>query len=354
MPTPISIDTNYLLETLQRLLAVPSPTGHTERGANECKEILCQFSGIQWDLEITPKGVLHATWQGENNDAPRALTAHVDTLGALVKNIKPSGRLQLFQIGSFDWTAIENEGVTVEKHDGSTLRGTVLFTDDSYHVHTHSDRPEDKPRNEKNIEVRLDALTKSAAQTRGLGIEIGDFVHFDTRTALSNGFVTSRFLDDKACIACVFTAIKALHDAGSTPAQRVTIHISNYEEVCHGGATGFPDDVVEIVAVDVAPTARSQNSDEFSCSICIADADGPYSFDLNRKLRALAKENEITLNPDIYPQYASDAKAFWNAGGDARVACIGPGTDATHCYERTHIEALEATTKLLIAYLLSE
>ena len=352
MPTSIPIDTNYLLETLQTLLSTPSPTGSTAKGTELCRQLLCEFAGIQWDMEITPKGVLRATWQGENNNAPRAITAHVDTLGALVKNIKPNGRLQLFQIGSFDWTAIENEGVTIEKHDGSTLRGTVMFHDDSYHVHAHNDRPEDKPRNEKNMEVRLDARTKSEEQTRSLGIEVGDFIHFDTRTKLSNGFVTSRFLDDKACIVCVFTAIKALHDAGSTPAQRVTIHISNYEEVCHVGATGFPEDVVEIVAVDVAPTASSQNSDEFSCSICIADADGPYSHDLNRKLRALAKENEITLNPDIFAQYASDAKAFWNAGGDARVACIGPGTDATHAYERTHTEALEATTKLLVAYLL--
>lgn len=351
---PISIDTEYLLGVLQRLLAVPSPAGHTARGTAECEKILHEFSGIDWQLDITPKGVLRATWNGQQTDAPRAVTAHVDTLGALVKQIKENGRLRLAQIGSFDWTAVENEAVTIEMQDGSTLRGTILFQDDAYHVHPHSDRPEDTARTGKNMEIRLDAKTRSKNETLALGVDVGDFVHFDTRTEISNGFIRSRFLDDKACLACVFAAIKAIRDAGSTPAQRTTFHISNYEEVCHGGASGFPGDLHEILAVDVAPVASTQNSDEYSCSICIGDDDGPYSFDLNRKLRALAKEHEIPLRPDMYLQYASDVKAFWKAGGDARVSCIGPGTDATHGYERTHLEALEATAKLLAIYLLAD
>jgi putative aminopeptidase FrvX len=204
------------------------------------------------------------------------------------------------------------------------------------------------------MEVRLDAKTDCEKTTRELGIEVGDFIHFDTRTQIENGFVHSRFLDDKACLACVFAALQAVRQAGSTPGQRTTIHISNYEEVCHGGANGFPADLHEIVAVDVAPVSSTQNSDEYSCSLCVADDDGPYSFDLNRKLKKLAHENEIALRPDIYSQYASDGKAYWKAGGGARVACIGPGTDATHGYERTHMDALVATAKLLAAYLLSE
>ena len=349
-----SIDTDYLLQVLQRLLSTPSPTGHTGKGTDECRAILYEIEGIEWKIETTPKGVLTATWNGRSSDAPRALTAHIDTLGALVKNIKSNGRLQLYQIGSFDWTAIENETVTTERQDGSTLRGTVLFQNDSYHSHGKNDRPEDTPRTGKNMEVRLDAKTASEKETRALGIEVGDFIHFDTRTQIENGFVRSRFLDDKACLACVFAAIKAVRDAGSTPAQRTTFHISNYEEECHGAANGFPDDLHEIVAVDVAPVANTQNSDEYSCSLCVADDDGPYSYDLNLKLKNLAQENEIPLRPDIFPQYASDVKAYWKAGGGARVSCIGPGTDATHCYERTHIEALEATAKLLAAYLLAK
>jgi putative aminopeptidase FrvX len=354
MSHQLSPDTEYLLATLQRLVAVPSPTGNTARGTEECRRILCEFENIEWDLQITPKGVLRATCQGQKNDAPRAVTAHIDTLGAMVKNIKPNGRLQLSQLGSFDWTALENEGVTIEKHSGGELRGTVLFVDDSYHLHGASDRIEKKPRGTQTIEVRLDARTRSESQTHDLGVKVGDFVHFDTRFELSNNFVHSRFLDDKACLACVFTALKALHDAGLQPLQRTTIHISNYEEVCHGAATGFPSDVEEVLAVDVAPVGGDQNSNEYSCSICLLDDDGPYDESLCRKLRALAQENEIPLQPDIYKQYASDVKALWKAGADVRVACIGPGVDATHCYERTHIEALEATTRLLIEYLLNE
>jgi putative aminopeptidase FrvX len=353
MKSDFSIDTPYLKQTLERLIGIPSPTGSTLAGIAECRRILCEFPNIAWDLEVTPKGILRATCAGEQNDAPRAVTAHIDTLGALVKRIKPNGRLQMAQIGSFDWTAIENETVTIETYSGETFRGTVLFVDDAYHLHSANDRPEDKARKASNVEIRLDARTSSEEDTRKLGIEVGDFVHFDTRYQESNGFIHSRFLDDKACLACVFTALKFLSDNKREPAQRLTIHISNYEEVCHGGAAGFPHDVHEVLAVDVAPVGSEQNSDEYSCSLCLLDDDGPYDETMNRRLRSLAQQNNIPLRPDIYKQYASDAKALWKAGADVRAACIGPGVDATHGYERTNITALEATTRLIIAYLLA-
>jgi len=41
-------------------------------------------------------------------------------------------------------------------------------------------------------------------------------------------------------------------------------------------------------------------------------------------------------------------------GADVAVALIGPGVDASHNYERTHSEALLATTRWILAYLLAE
>ena len=181
---------------------------------------------------------------------------------------------------------------------------------------------------------------------------VGDFVAFDPRVEITNGFVRSRHLDDKACVANLVAAIKALSDVGLKPQQTTTFHISNYEEVGHGASVGFPEDLAELVTVDMAALGEGQTSDEFHATICVKDSGGPYHHGLSNKLRELADQNEIPYKVDIYPYYGSDGEAFWRAGGDVAVALIGPGVDASHNYERTHIEALEATTNWILAYLL--
>jgi putative aminopeptidase FrvX len=168
-----------------------------------------------------------------------------------------------------------------------------------------------------------------------------------------NGFIRSRHLDDKACVACICAAIKSIHEAGLQPAQTTTFHISNYEEVGHGAASGFPANLVELVAIDMAAVGEGQTSDEFHATLCVKDSGGPYHHGLNQKMRQLAEEFQIPHKVDIYPYYGSDGEAYWRAGGDVAVALIGPGVDASHNYERTHTEALIATTQWLIAYLLS-
>jgi putative aminopeptidase FrvX len=182
---------------------------------------------------------------------------------------------------------------------------------------------------------------------------VGDFVAFDPRLEIANGFIRSRFLDDKACVACIIAAVKALHDAGRKPRQTTYLHISNYEEVGHGAATGIPDEVSELVTVDMAAVGQGQASDEFHATLCVKDSGGPYHFELNQRLRQLADEHQVPYKVDIYPHYGSDGEALWRAGADVAVALIGPGVDASHNYERTHLQALLATTRWLVAYLLS-
>jgi len=170
---------------------------------------------------------------------------------------------------------------------------------------------------------------------------------------ITHGFVRSRHLDDKACVACLVAAVKALHDVGIKPAQTTYLHISNYEEVGHGAAAGIPADATELLSVDMAAVGEGQTSDEFHATLCVKDSGGPYHHGLSQKLRQLANEHEIPYKVDIYPYYGSDGEAFWRAGGDVAVALIGPGVDASHNYERTHLEALLATTQWVCAYLLS-
>jgi putative aminopeptidase FrvX len=248
------------------------------------------------------------------------------------------------------WGAVEFEGVTIRTHDNRRYRGTVVPQNPSTHVNREI---ADAKRTQDSMEVRLDAVTRSAADTRALGIEVGDFVFLDPRVEVTEtGFIRSRHLDDKLSVACIFAALLALKD--EQPAQDTYILISNYEEVGHGGSVGFPATLAELVTVDMAAIGDGQSSDEFSCTLCVKDSTGPYHFELNNKLRRIASEAGIALKIDIYPYYGSDGSAYWRAGGSARVALVGPGVDASHAYERTHKDSLVATANLLARYMLQE
>jgi putative aminopeptidase FrvX len=345
-----AIDTNYLIDFLVRLLNTPSPTGFSEAAIDLVEREFSAFP--QLELSRTRKGALVAKWAGAKNDAPRALTAHVDTLGAMVKEIKSNGRLGLSRIGGLIWNAVETEGCWVHTRSGRGVRGSVLLTMASGHV--HGGKVNDTVRNDDTMEVRLDARVSDPKGVRALGIEVGDFVSFDPRVEVTDGFVRSRHIDDKACVATVLAAIKAMTEAGQSPAQTVIFHISNYEEVGHGASAGIPADVHELVTVDMAAVGAGQTSDEFHVTLCVKDSGGPYHHGLSQKLRTLADEHKIPYKVDIYPYYGSDGEAFWRAGGDVAVALIGPGVDASHNYERTHTDALVATTNWILAYLLSE
>ena len=343
------IDTDYLLQFLTGLLNTPSPTGFAHQAIARLEQALTEFPNLQFTH--TRKGALVATWAGEASGSPRALTAHVDTLGAMVKEIKSSGRLKLTKIGGFAWNTVEGEGCTVFTGKGESVRGSLLLTKASGHI--HGSQVNETKRDDETMEVRLDARTASADETRALGVEVGDFVAFDPRLEVTDGFVRSRHLDDKACVACLLAAVKALNDANLQPAQTTILYFSNYEEVGHGAASGFPPDLTELVTVDMAAVGEGQTSDEFHATLCVKDSGGPYHHGLSQKLRSLAEELAIPHRVDIYPHYGSDGEAYWRAGGDVAVALIGPGVDASHSYERTHLEALVATTQWVLAYLLS-
>ena len=343
----ISVD--YLTRTLVDLLNTPSPTGDTEYAISFVEGELMAL-GVA--TERTTKGALLAHIEGMRSDRPRGLTAHVDTLGAIVQEIKPNGRLKLAALNGLMWPAVESEGLTVATRSGNQVRGSLVLKNGAAHVNRDAGKTE---RNADTMEVRLDALTSRAEETRLLGIEVGDFVYFDPRVEVSNhGFIRSRFLDDKACVAAALAAIKSLVDAEVTAAQRTTFLFSNYEEVGHGGLDGMPADLRELVVLDMGCIGEGLQGDEFHCSICVKDSSGPYSMNLSNRLRDLASGRGIDLRPDVYPFYSSDGSVYWRGGGRAEVALVGPGIDTSHGYERTHKDALRDTAQLIADYMLDE
>jgi putative aminopeptidase FrvX len=350
MPSLPEVNTQFLLDFLTKLLNIPSPTGYAEPAISFTEQALKDMPDLA--LARTRKGALLASMEGERDEGARAVTAHVDTLGAMVKEIKSNGRLKMTRLGGYQWNTIEGEGCTVFTRAGRQVRGSILLTKASSHV--FGGEVGEMKRDEDSLEVRLDARTNSELATLDLGIGVGDFIAFDPRLEVNAGFVRARHLDDKAGAAALVTAIKALREAGLRPARTTHFLFSNYEEVGHGAAAGIPAGVEELLVVDMAAVGEGQNSDEFHASLCVKDSGGPYHHGMSLRLRALADKHAIPYLVDIYPHYGSDGEAWWHAGGDAAVALIGPGVDASHNYERTHTEALVATTRWVLAYLLEE
>ncbi|MBN1317048.1 MAG: M42 family metallopeptidase, partial [Anaerolineales bacterium] len=305
-------DLDSMISFLVDLLKIPSPTGWTDDAIDFIER---SFRAFPVSTRRNAKRSLITTWEGRQATQPRALTAHVDTLGAMVAEIKEKGRLKLTQIGGYIWNSVEGESVTIHLADGRRSRGTILTSKAS--VHVYGNEAAKLERNAENMEVRIDARVTNPDEVRALGIEVGDFVSFDPRVeVVDTGFIRSRHMDDKAGIACIYGALKALADAGLEPSQRTTLLITTYEEVGHGGATGFPDDIVELLTVDMGAVGEKQNSDEFCVSICAKDSTGPYDLQMRQKMVGLAKTNDIDYKVDVYPHYGSDGSAYWRAGGD--------------------------------------
>lgn len=351
MMTNLTIDVDAMTDFLVDLLAVPSPTGYHVEVMPFVQQAFEALNFPDTSISTLNKGAVLVHIKGEADDAPVGVTAHVDTLGFMVKEIKSNGRLKLSRLGGINWSGAEFENCTVRTVDDTRYRGTVILANPSTHVNRDASSAK---RNQDTMEVRLDAKTSTRAETQALGINVGDFVFLDTRTEITNtGFIRARFLDDKAGVAVIYGALVAMKDADEIPAQDTYVLIANYEEVGHGGSAGFPESLVELLTIDMGAIGDGQAGDEFSVSICVKDGGGPYHFDMNNKLRQLCETHDIDYNLDIYVYYSSDGTAYWRAGGDAKVGLVGPGVASSHGYERTHKDALLHSAHLIARYLLA-
>lgn len=336
------------IEILKELVLTPSPTGYTFNAINYIEE---RIKKLPLDYKKNNKGGLIVTINGKNSEETRMLTAHVDTLGAIVKEIKPSGRIKIDLVGGFRYNSIEGEYCTIHTSSNQTYTGTILMHQQSVHVYQDAGTAE---RNQNNMEIRLDEVTKSSNETKALGIEVGDFVSFDPRFEVTpSGFIKSRHLDDKASCAILINLIETIVENNMELPHTTHFLFSNNEEIGYGGNSNIPNTVVEYLAVDMGAIGDGQATDEYTVSICAKDSSGPYHYLLRQELVRLAKENNIEYKVDIYPYYGSDASAAVRAGVDVVHGLIGPGIDSSHAFERTHQSSLEETTKLLNYYITS-
>ena len=337
---------DFAWEQAASLLAIDSPSGYTEKAAAWVKNA---FEALGFSATITTKGGVLVDLGGADDQNGLMLAAHADTLGAMVAEVKGDGRLRLTALGGMNANNAEAENVRVYTRQGKVYEGTLQLCNASLHVNPQYN---DTKRDWNAVEVVLDETVTSGAETRQLGIEVGDVVCFDPRTRrTASGYLKSRFLDDKLSVGILLGFAKYLADNAITPARRLWAHVTVYEEVGHGGSGSVPAGVTEAISVDMGCVGSGLGCTERQVSICAKDSGGPYSYQVVGDLIAAAKATGADYAVDVYPMYGSDVEATLRSGYDIRHGLIGPGVYASHGYERSHIDGVLNTLKLLQGYI---
>ena len=335
---------DYAVEKTLDLLKIDSPSGFTVKAVDFVAE---EFKKLGYTSVITQKGGVLVDLGGYDNAL--LLEAHTDTLGAMVKEIKSSGRLVLTPLGGMNPNNGEAENVRIYTRSGKIYEGTLQLVDASVHVNGDYSKTE---RSFDTTEVVIDEDVKTAADARKLGIEVGDIVCFDPRSHVtSSGYIKSRFLDDKLSVGILLGFAKYLSDNKITPPRHTYIHVTVYEEVGHGGSASVPQGVTEAISVDMGCVGKGVTCTEKQVSICAKDSGGPYNYEVVGKLIEAAKKENADYAVDVYPHYGSDVEATLRAGYDVRHGLIGAGVYASHGYERSHVDGVKNVLLVLKGYL---
>jgi len=334
----------YVVGQIMELCKIPSPSGFTKEIQGY---LTAEFEKLGYTPQATNKGSILIELGGEGKGL--VLASHLDTLGAMVRSISDKGTLVLTKLGEYPENYIETENCTIHTRTGKTYSGRILLKNPSFHID-----PEvaNIKRSLANMEVVIDERVSSKADVKKLDISAGDFVSFDPRTIYTeSGFIKSRHLDDKAGTGILLALAKYVIENKIKLQRKVFLLFTTYEEVGHGGSCGFPDDIVEMISVDMGAVGDDLETDEFKVSICAKNSKGPLDYDVTNKLIRLAKKHKLNYAVDIYPLYAADVDVALAAGHDFKHGIIGPGVAASHGYERTHVEGLENTLILLKEYI---
>lgn len=334
---------DYIIKEIDTLVNIPSPSGFTK---DVMEYVKSEAEGFGYDCEMSRKGGLIISAPG-NSDKTKGLSAHVDTLGAMVRSISNEGMIKFTLVGGYTMNSIEGSYCKIHTRDGKNYTGTILSNSPSVHSFDNARTLE---RTDRNMEIRLDEIVKNKKDVQKLGINSGDYISFDPNFQYTDkGFIKSRHLDDKASVGLLLGLLKEMSEKNLKPNTNIKIVISNYEEVGFG-ASWLPEDIEEFLAVDMGAIGDDLNGSEYAVSICAKDSHGPYDYELTNQLINLAKENKIDYVVDIFPHYGSDVSAALAGGNNIRGGLIGQGVHASHGMERTHKKGLENTFKLVKAY----
>ncbi len=346
----LPIDREYMTNVLRGLLEIPSPSGMTDAAvAYVCAEL--ESLGIPY--ELTRRGAIRADFKGRRNSPDRAIVSHLDTLGAMVKGFWPNGRLEVVPIGTWSARFAEGARCCVHTDAGTTVRGTILPRKAS--GHTFNEEVDTQPIAWSNLELRLDEKVSTPEQAAALGIHVGDTISIDPMPEfLDNGFLVSRHLDDKAGVAAMLAAARAIAESDVKLPMDCHLIFTISEEVGVGASTVLHGDVAELVSIDNGTIAPGQYTSEYGVTIAMQDSSGPFDRHLTRSLLDICAKFRIEHSRDVFRYYRSDAASAVEAGNDIRTSLVCFALDASHGYERTHVDSIDALARLLCLYMQSK
>ncbi len=341
----MDINKEFTLNLLKEIINIPSPTGYTKNVMNHIEKIVNEFG---YKIDSNKKGNRIIEIEGEDNSYCIGIPVHVDTLGAMVRSINSDGTLKISSLGGNMYSTLDGEYCKIHTRNGEIYTGTMLSTSPAVHVYPDA---KSKERTEENMMVRLDEVVKNKEDVTKLEIGVGDYISLEPKFIVtSSGYIKSRYLDNKAGTACALSLMELFKRTGSKPKHKVKIIVSSYEEVGHG-CSNIPPDIDELVGIDMGCIGLDLSCTEQDVSICAKDSSGPYDYDITNNLINLAKKHGLNYAIDIYPMYSSDVSASLKGGNDIKGGLIGPGVHASHGMERTHIDGITNTIKLIYAYL---
>ena len=341
-----TLDQSYLLSVMETLINTPSPVSYYE----EVNPLLEKLAGeLGYEVSFDRKRTGYIKVFGKDTTKTICVGAHLDTLGLRVRKIDKDGAIRVRNRGGINFNNIEGESVVVHTRDGKRYTGYVLCQSHSVHVF---DDARTLTRDENSMMVLLDEDVHSEKEVKDLGIQHGDIISLEPHfTVTENGYIKSRFIDDKACVACALAVLKALKEQNLVPSCNVWFAFPHYEEIGHGGAY-VPEEISEYLAMDIAVIGSDHIGSEKKVSICVKDNFSPYDRELTNRLVNCAKEAGIDYVEDVFYRYSTDANAAVRAGNNLQAAAFGMGTFSSHGMERTHIQAVMDTAKLLTAFIL--
>ncbi len=341
-----AIDKKYLLDVFEKIISVPSPVGYYVKMKPVIESIAKKLG---FEVTYDNKQTSYITINGEDNSKTVLLGAHLDTLGMVVRSIDSDGLLSFKKLGGGCIPSMESENVIVHTRDGREYTGLVICKSHSVHVF---DDANTLTRNEDTLKILLDENVSTKEEVRALGIQNGDYISIEPRfTVTKNGYVKSRFIDDKGGVACCFTALKYMVENNLVPKYKTIFAFPYYEEIGLGG-TYVPEDISEFISVDIGLIGPEHDGNERSVSICAKDSAAPYDYELTSRLINLAKKAECNYAVDVFYHYSTDANASLKAGSNLKHGTFGMAVYCSHGMERTHIDGLDATINLLLAYIM--
>ncbi len=339
------MDIEYVKGLINKIFLCDSPTGYSY---NIDKVILEELKSLGYIGRLTNKGNVELFIEGISSEKRVATSAHVDTLGLMVRSINSNGTLNITNVGGPSYPTLDGEYCKIITRDGRTYTGTILCKSESVHVF------EDARSSKRDLDtmvVRIDEIVHSKDDVLKLGIQNGDYIAYDPKTVLTeSGFLKSRFIDDKGSVIGILGILKELKDKNIKPKYDTYVYFVNQEEVGHGAAT-VNTKIDEFVTVDMGCVGKDLDGNEFAVSICAKDSGGPYDYELTTRLINIAKSKNLNYTVDIFPFYGSDIGAAWRAGVDCKGALIGQGVASSHGMERTHLDGIINTMELLYSYL---